>query len=118
MVIAKHIAEQERRFGQLVGSLVDLGVALVEMGYSGASGKGCIEAITYLDADCDAMELPDEPKGKLNALVEVFICDALPAGWKCDQGSYGTAMIDVLNRTLAFDHTYYVEENDVWHEQW
>jgi hypothetical protein len=107
-------------------------VARVDVAYYGGGDQGCVEGISYLDAeekemnpfsgqngnDTEAATKTEVSKKELEGAIEEFICEALPDGWEINEGSSGTATITVRSQTVAFDHNQLVTKYHEWEEQW
>lgn len=107
-------ARQSQQGAELYATLSAQGVATVAATYYGGGDQGCVLGITYKDADDKEMTLSDTKQ--LEETIDEFVCSFLPDGWEINQGSYGTAIMNVAERNLKFQH--FVERKTEWEVEW
>jgi hypothetical protein len=102
---------------RLLEKLRTLEIHRVEASYYGSGDQGCIEYIDYYGSSDEAIT-PDDPD--LFSLIEKGVCELLTEqwpGWEIDEGSTGTATIQVVDGRIEIDHDqHYIETNSDTYE--
>ena len=100
--------------------LAELGIATVTVSFDGYGDSGQVEMIEAFDAAKIPTALPDnrpvsfrgEETG-LREAIETLAYECLEAeepGWELDEGSYGTFVFSVAERTIVLEHNARVSE--------
>jgi len=90
---------------QLLEQLRLRGILKVEISYNGYGDEGCIEDISYFGPNDEP--LTAEVGAHLSDLIDECVCDILNEqwpGWEINEGSSGTATIQVTGGRIEIDH--------------
>ena len=85
--------------------------AVLRVSYDGAGDSGCVEEISISQDDPDSasynsfadVDLDDERRNVIDDAVCEMLTDHA-GGWEIDEGSFGTAEINLRDFTVSFDH--------------
>jgi hypothetical protein len=89
-----------------------LGVANIEVAYSGYGDSGSIDGIQYRDPTGNRVDRAIIPTSLVESL-ESCVYEFLPAGFEINDGSQGTVTIDVPRGTVTIEHQEnYTESRD------
>ena len=97
---------------EIIPRLKQWGVSKVRAEYSGYGDSGCIDGITYLDAENQPVNMALVTPASDPAIEDVLY-EFLPAGFEINDGSQGTLTIDVAAGTVTLEHgENYTETRD------
>jgi len=96
----------------IIPKLEGLGVAKVQVEYSGYGDSGAINSVDYLNAAGKAVSITSAAP-TLDAEIENVVEEFLPDGFEINEGGQGDVFIDVANRRLTIRHEEnYTETHD------
>jgi len=103
------VAESERREtndrlrDKILPGFKSLGIANIEVSYSGYGDDGSIDGIQYRDPTGNRVDRATIPE-KLIEDLESCVYEFLPAGFEIGEGAQGTLTIDVAKSTVTLQH--------------
>ena len=103
------VAESERREtndrlrDKILPGFKSLGIANIEVSYSGYGDDGSIDGIQYRDPTGNRVDRATIPE-KLIEDLESCVYQFLPAGFEIGEGAQGTLTIDVAKSTVTLQH--------------
>ena len=110
--VARLDAAKARLKTEVIPRLKQWGVSKVRAEYSGYGDSGCIDGITYLDAQDQPVNMT-LVQPACNPAIEDVLYEFLPAGFEINDGSQGTLTIDVAAGTVTLEHgENYTETRD------
>ena len=128
-------------FTKMCELLLARDIHFVEVEYDGQGDSGCIETVSYLDEKEELSQQPpistdflpgwqtlvsrslnledgvmtrQEVDGTVEDFIEDFVYERLPDGWEINDGSFGTFMLDLKEKSWGGSHlirTYSEEES-------
>jgi len=126
--VAKLAAEWERKArekkarltaqlrDEILPRLKTMGVATVQIEYSGYGDSGAINYVEYFDARGQAVDV-HATWPACGPMIENVVYEYLPAGFEINEGSQGDVFIDVDMKTLRLDHEENYTETDCHQEE-
>ena len=110
--------ERERREtinrlrNEILPQFRELGVANIEVAYSGYGDSGAIDGVQYRDQACTRVDRQNIPAQLIEDL-EQCVYTYLPAGFEINEGGQGTLTIDVQLAKVTIQHQEnYTESRD------
>lgn len=101
---------------EILPRLKDMGVAKVQIEYSGYGDSGAINYVEYFDAQNEAVDV-HATWPACGPMIENVVYEYLPAGFENNEGGQGDVYIDVENKTLTLDHEDNYIEKDCHSEE-
>lgn len=100
----------------IVPRLTKLGIARVQVDYSGYGDSGAIDFVDYFDAAGKAVS-PASEEPALDADMERITEEFLPDGYENSDGGQGKLIIDIPTRCITLEHQdNYVQHHDTTKE--
>jgi hypothetical protein len=97
---------------EILPQLAALGIANIEVAYSGYGDSGAIDGCQYRDSDGSRVDRALIPTSLVESL-ESCVYEFLPAGFEINDGGQGTLTIDVPKGTVTIAHQEnYTESRD------
>ena len=116
------VAESERREtndrlrDKILPGFKSLGVANIEVSYSGYGDDGSIDGVQYRDPTGIRVDRATIPE-KLIEDLESCVYEFLPAGFEIGEGAQGTLTIDIPKGTVTIAHQEnYTDSRDITRE--
>ena len=102
----------DRLRDQILPQFRELGVANIEVSYSGYGDDGSIDGVQYRDPTGIRVDRATIPEKLIEAL-EQCVYELLPAGFEINEGGQGTLTIDVQLAKVTIQHQEnYTESRD------
>lgn len=100
-----------KRKDEILALLARNNVAKAEVIYNGSGDEGCIDECCYYDAENKEVTLPKEDADSVEEYIFACLEENRP-GWEINEGSNGTAHINVAKGTVEFSHMVMTETDD------
>ena len=99
---AARLRRAQRALRKALAGVAGRDVTTVEVEYDGCGDSGMVESVVFMRAG-ESVAVPSDAAATVEEYVEALL-EVHEAGWEQNEGSFGTAVIDLARREVRLEH--------------